>query len=58
MLGKCRLQVAYVQTRGFLMVGKLRGYICEAPLEAETAGLEVHKWDRRRKHAISVVPGL
>lgn len=38
------------------MVGKLRGYICEAPLEAEAAGLEVHKWDRRRKHAISVVP--
>lgn len=56
MLGKYRLQVAYVQTREFLMVGKVRVYICETPLEAEAAGLEVHKWDSRGKHAISVVP--
>ncbi|KTG31812.1 hypothetical protein cypCar_00015733 [Cyprinus carpio] len=41
MLGKYRLQVAYVQTRGFLMVGKVRVYVCEAPLEDEPAGLEI-----------------
>lgn len=53
MLGKCRLQVAYVQRR-FLVMGKVRVHASEAPLEAEPAGLEAHKWDRRCKHVISV----
>jgi len=45
--------VAYAQ-RSFLMMGKVRVYASEAPAEAELAGLEVLKWDRRCKHAISV----
>lgn len=47
------MQVAYVQRR-FLMMGKVRVYASEAPPEAEPAGLEVLKRDRRCKHAISV----